>query len=183
MKQLTRVVMVLAVIGLFLFSCQKYTETNQLAADETLKSANQGTAWLQANATTTQTANTTPTKINIDFVDGSAQIDLSGGEATVYRSGDYLIIAAPQVGFTGKGIANFRCWLAVNDAFVPNSNVLTTLTQIGKDVIVTQGIVSLEKGDKVSVYMASNKGAYIERINPPEGVAVPALIFTMYAIN
>ena len=183
MKFTLRIATVLAIVGLFLFSCQKYTETNQLAADETFKSSNQGTAWLQANATTTQTANTSPTKVNIDFVDGSAQIDLSGGDATVNRSGDYLIIAAPQVGYTGKGIANFRCWLAVNDVFVPNSNVLTTLTQIGKDVIVTQGIVSLEKGDRVSVYMASNKGAYIERINPPEGVAVPALIFTMYAIN
>ena len=181
MKHLFKVMMVLAILSSGIWACQKAAEVNTATAQE--KSSPQGTAWLQANSDYSQPASTSPTKVDINVMDGAAQISLSGGSAIVNRSGDYLIIAAPQVGSDHGSPSNFRLWLDVNGTYVGNSNVLLVLKPWGKDVIISQGIVTLEKGDVVSVYMASDRGSYIEAIMPPEGVLVPSIIFTMYAIN
>ena len=175
-----KVLIVLFTITMGLWACQKAADLNPVAADD-LKSSNQGTAWLQANSDFDQVAGTSPTKVNINVEDGSAQVSLSGGSAVVNRSGDYLIVAAPQA--TVPAGENFRCWLDVNGTYVANSNVLLSSEVTVQDVIVSQGIVSLEKGDVVSVYIASSGGAFIDAIMPPEGVLVPSIIFTMYQIN
>ena len=55
-----------------------------------------------------------------------------------------------------------------------------------KDVIITQGIVSLNAGDVVTVMIGANplgKTLAIEKLHPSGQPAVPALIFTMYKIN
>ena len=174
--------MVLAIAATTVWACQKTAETNTANAQDDLKSS-QGTAWLQANSDYSQPASTTPTKIDINVTDGSAQVTLSGGSAIVNRSGDYIIVAAPQVGNSGSALTDFRCWLDVNGAYVSNSNVLLALQPWTKDVIISQGIVSLNKGDVVSVYMASSGSGFIEAITPAEGVLVPSIIFTIYAIN
>ena len=181
MKHLFRIFMVLAIISSGIWACQKSAEVNQATAQEDLKAGNQGTAWLQANSDFDQVAGTEPTKVSLNVTDGSAQITLNGGSAVVNRSGDYLIIAAPQA--TVPAGEDFRCWLDVNGTFVGNSNVLLSSEVDVKDVIISQGIVSLKKGDIVSVFIASTGGAYIDAIDTPEGVLVPSIIFTMYAIN
>ena len=181
MKHLFKVMMVLAIAATTVWACQKTAETNTATAQD--QKSSQGTAWIQANSDYSQAASTSPTKIDINVKDGGAQVSLSGGSAVVNRSGDYIIVAAPQVGNSGTALTDFRCWLDVNGSFVDNSNVLLALQPWTKDVIISQGIVSLEKGDVVSVYMASEGTGFIEAINPAEGVLVPSIIFTMYAIN
>ena len=180
--------MVLAVIGLFLFSCQKYAEVNTVSADENLK-ASQGTAWLQSSSSATQFMTTSPTQFTIDQDDGNAQVELNNGNITVNRSGEYLIVAAPQVGRIGvglQGVVSFKCWLRVNGTDVANSNVLLNLKPWTKDVIISQGIVSLEKGDVVTVMGScgdNDRGVAIEAIQEPGEPLVPSIIFTMYEIN
>lgn len=187
MKHLTKVLTVIIFVGLFLFSCAKFTETNQADAQD-MKSSNQGTPWIQASASATQLIISSPQQAIIDNLDGSSdKVELNGGEITVKHGGEYLIIAAPQVGRnTGSpSIANFRCWLRVNGTDVTNSNVLLNLKPWTKDVIITQGIVSLNADDVVTVMIASDNDnvVMIEAIQLPNEPLVPSIIFTMFKTN
>jgi hypothetical protein len=143
-----------------------------------------GTPWLQASGSTTQAVGLVATQVNIDTLDGSNAVTLSGGSAVVTKAGDYLVVAAPQVGNTGVGLADFKCWIGIEGNYVTNSNVLLSLQSWTKDVIVTQGVVTLERGDSVSVYVsASAPGVEIQAISPPGEPLVPSIIFTLYRIR
>lgn len=147
--------------------------------------------WIQASGKKTQriTENDTPQVIIIDNVDGASGISLDSqtGEFTVENESDYLIVAAPQVGRSNPGSnANFRCWIRVNGENVPDSNVLLNLFHIDvKDVIISQGLIHLNAGDKIEVVMATDNvdaGVGAEAIQPtPNEPLVPAIIFSMEA--
>jgi len=179
MKQLTKVAMVLAVIGLFLFSCQKYAEVNDVTAqDSELKTG--GDQFLQASGSTTQPIAGTVQAI-LDQNDGSNGIELSGSAATVKKAGNYFIVAAPQV-LLGSSNATLTCWLQVNGADVPNSNVLlqTTVDIPFRDVIVSQGVIWLEKDDVVTVMVSGTGSVALEAISPAGQPLVPSIIFTIF---
>lgn len=147
--------------------------------------------WIQASSKTTQriVENDTPQVINIDKVDGAEGISLDPktGIFTVENESDYLVVAAPQVGRSNAGNnANFRCWIRVNGENVPDSNVLLNLFHVDlKDVIVCQGLMHLNAGDKLEVIMATDNvdaGVGAEAIQPtPNEPLVPAIIFSMEA--
>lgn len=151
--------------------------------------------WIQASGSRTQVLDGEPNEAHtaiIDTLDGHDAdhcLTLAGSAVTVHRDGDYLIVAAPQVGRSQTGpLANFRCWLAVNGINVPNSNVLMNLDPSGdtKDVIISQGIVSLKAGDEVTVRVATDApaaGVAMEAIQPtPSEPLVPSIIFTMHSV-
>ena len=78
----------------------------------------------------------------------------------------------------------FDLWLRVNGTDVANSNVQLCQDEgsMAKDVIISQGIVSMEAGDVLEVMMsASNPDANmcIEAIQPAGEPLVPAIIFSM----
>jgi hypothetical protein len=147
--------------------------------------------WLQASSTTTQRIekDNVAQVVQIDRVDGESNVSLniSTGAVSIKNKADYLIVAAPQVGRLKPGnVANFRCWIRVNDVNVPDSNVLLNLESINtKDVIVCQVLVHLEGGDKVEVMMATDNaaaGVGIEALQPtPDEPMVPAIIFSLEA--
>jgi hypothetical protein len=144
-------------------------------------------AMVQASGGATQQvsdATTLAIMDQIDFVDGVTV--KSTTEFEVECDGVYLVVAAPQVGEAGltTEIANFRCWIIVNGVGVPNSNVLMNLEADGgtKDVIVSQGVMVLKKGDVVSVGVRASEpvGVFLEAIQPsPDEPLVPSIIFTM----
>jgi hypothetical protein len=150
--------------------------------------------WIQASGSRSQLLDEedVPTLVVIDTTDGHDEHDcitLANNAFTVHRDGDYLIVAAPQVGRLQTGpLANFRCWLRVNGVDVPNSNVLMNLDPDGatKDVIISQGIVSLKKNDAVTVMAATDSalaGVSMEAIQPtPNEPLVPSIIFTMHSV-
>jgi hypothetical protein len=148
-------------------------------------------AWIQASGSRTQVlqAATTPEQVIIDNVDEVNGIDnLNEGEFKVTDGGAYFVMAAPQVGRRAEGpVANLRCWLEVNGSNVPNSDVLLDLESGDiKDVIVCQGIVSLEAGDVVTVMAETNTadaGVALEAIHPtPSEPLVPSIIFSMFKL-
>ena len=144
--------------------------------------------WIQASGGATQNipGDDSPQRVIIDQTDGSKRVENeNNGAFKVGCDGDYFVMAAPQVGFEQTSVgSNLRCWINVNGTPVGNSNVLLgTDTPATKDVIVSQGIVTLKKGDVVEVYAASNNGADLEAIQPTaEEPLVPSIIFSMFAV-
>ena len=147
--------------------------------------------WIQASGSATQRIEQSDVGqvIIIDKVDGAngVSLDAATGAFTIEHGGDYLVVAAPQVGRSNPGdTANFRCWLRVNGVNVPDSNVLLSLFHIDfKDVIISQGLVHLNAGDVIEVMMATDNaaaGVGAEAIQPtPDEPLVPAIIFSLEA--
>ena len=151
-----------------------------------------GSAWIQASGSQTQTlkAASTPERVIIDNIDEASGIDnQNSGEFKVADGGAYFVMAAPQVGRKAQGpLANFRCWIEVNGSNVANSDVLLDLGSGEiKDVIVCQGIVSLSAGDVVTVMAETNTadaGVAMEAIQPtPQEPLVPSIIFSMFKVG
>ena len=178
MKHFIRVILVMSVVWLGLFACQKHTEVNTVSADETeLKSG--GDMFLQASGSTTQ-AVVGMVQAIIDIDDGSNGITLSGNAATVKKAGNYLIVAAPQVLINSDG-GVFTCWLQVNGTDVSNSNVLLEAPVAPyRNVIISQGIVWLDKGDVVTVMVSGTGSVALEAISPAGQPLVPSIIFTIF---
>lgn len=118
------------------------------------------------------TAADTPQIILLDCVDDTNEftVDSATGEITYIKQGvgrkfDYTV--SPQVGRTDvcqDEIPNFRIWLQIkrknelNFSNVENNNVLLNVNRhrTTKDVIVLQGLITLNSGDKIRLMMASN---------------------------
>ena len=147
--------------------------------------------WIQASSTVTQRIeqDNVGQVVLIDNVDGASgvSLDTATGAFTIESEGDYLVVAAPQVGRLNTGdTANFRCWLRNNGENMPDSNVLLNLFSVDvKDVIVSQGLVHLNAGDVLEVIMATDNaaaGVGVEAIQPtPDEPLVPAIIFSLEA--
>lgn len=187
MKTMIRVILVMSIVWLGIFACTKHTEVNEKEAQD-LK-ASQGTPWIQASSNETQFMDVSPTQVTLNQLDGAAKVDLNGGEITLKLGGTYFIVAAPQVGRIGtnlSGVVSFKCWLRVNGIDATNSNVLLNLKPWTKDVIISQGAMTLEAGDVITVMTSCSvmdKGVAIEAIQPSGEPLVPSIIFTMYKIN
>lgn len=144
--------------------------------------------WLQASSLTNQiiTQANTPQRIIIDTFDDGKGIDLntSTGKIHILEDGKYFIIAAPQVRNRCCNYNNFRCWLNKNGSPIENSNVLLRLNRCQKDVIVTQKVIKLRRGDTIEVMMASNSSncVGIETISCNSEPTVPSIIFSMFKI-
>ena len=148
-------------------------------------------SWLQASSKRTQRIEETDIGqvVVLDILDGAEKVslDTDTGAITIQEEAHYIVVSAPQVGRANPGgVANFRCWLRVNGANVPDSNVLLNLASVDvKDVIVAQVVVRLSPGDVLEVVMAtdnSEAGVGIEAIQPtPDEPLVPAIIFSLEA--
>jgi hypothetical protein len=155
--------------------------------------ANAKDAWIQASGTITQRIeeDNVGQVVVIDKVDGASRVSLDAatGDFTIEHEANYLVVAAPQVGRLNAGNnANFRCWLRLNGTNVPDSNVLLNLFSVDvKDVIVSQGLVHLKKGDVIQVVMATDNakaGIGVEAIKPtPDEPLVPSIIFSLESFD
>ncbi len=129
---------------------------------------------------------TNPVKVILDTNDGSQGITNNKGDITIGSNGLYLIFAAPQVGrLSGYKPGWVTCWLKLNGKDVTNSNVLLNLVNNQKDVIISQGAMRLNAGDKLNVMMGierTGEGLGLEAIKPDNQPLVPGIIFTIVKI-
>ena len=141
--------------------------------------------YLQASSTITQCPGKAPEVVKIDLTDAASGIAMADNKITVSEAGPYLIVAAPQVGREGAGpIGCFDLWLRVNGSDVANSNVqlCQDAGSRAKDVIISQGIVTMAAGDVLEVMMSANNPEAkmcIEAIQPRGEPLVPSIIFSM----
>lgn len=141
--------------------------------------------YLQASSTITQCPGTEPEVVRMDVIDAASGITMTDNKITVSEPGPYLIVAAPQVGREGAGpLGCFDLWLRVNGKDVANSNVqlCQDAGSMAKDVIISQGIIPMAKGDVLEVMMSANNPEAklcIEAIQPLGEPLVPSIIFSM----
>ena len=115
-------------------------------------------------------------------------VDFVKGDVIIKHSGMYLIIAGLQVGkLSGDQPRWIDFWLRVNSVDVPNSNVRQYVRDpLDKDVIITQTVTRLNKGDTLNVMMsveAQNEGLGIEAIQPVGEPLVPSIILTVLQLQ
>ncbi len=110
----------------------------------------------------------------------SSDLDLTPNGVIVRKSGLYLVIAAPQVTASMDG-GCLDLWLNVSGNDVPNSNVQLCQTKASEtNVILSQNILRLDKGDVLQVIASSpNNGAFLDAIEVPDEPLIPSIIFTM----
>jgi hypothetical protein len=154
-------------------------------------------AYAQLSSAKTQRYTTSaPVKIRFELRDAISGIDfdprIDDSSIGVIHDGAYFLMAAPQVGrlhadSTKPACANF--FISINDKQLENSNVTLCLTKddsTTKDVIVTQGIIPLKEGDKVSVMMSTidyEDGMGAEALKPEDEPTVPSIIFSIFRLG
>jgi hypothetical protein len=165
---------------------------------EKLESKNLGqVAYAQLSSAKTQRSKThEPVKIQFELRDAISGVDfdprINNTSIGIIHEGAYFLMAAPQVGrlhadSTKPACANF--FMSINEKPLENSNVTLCLPKednTTKDVIVTQGIIPLHKGDKVSVMMSTidyEDGMGAEALNPEDEPTVPSIIFSIFRLG
>ena len=165
---------------------------------EKLESKNLGqVAYAQLSSAKTQRSNThKPVKIQFELRDAINGVDfdprINNTSIGIIHEGAYFVMAAPQVGrlhadSTKPACANF--FISINDKQLENSNVSLCLPKDDsstKDVIITQGIIPLKKGDKVSVMMSTidhEDGMGAETLKPEDEPTVPSIIFSIFRLG
>ena len=165
---------------------------------ENLESKNLGqVAYAQLSSAKTQRSNThEPVKVRFELRDAISGVDfdprINNSAIGIMHDGAYFVMAAPQVGrlhadSTKPACANF--FISINDKPLENSNVTLCLPKKDsstKDVIVTQGILPLHEGDKVSVMMSTldfEDGMGAEALNPEDEPTVPSIIFSIFRLG
>jgi hypothetical protein len=150
-----------------------------------LKGAGSG-AYAQLSSATNQFYNDgKPHLEEFEIRDGAKDIDfdprVSVTDITAVKTGSYLLIAAPQVGFATDSISCVNMWMKINGNDVNNSNIrLCNDKSIYTDVMVLQAIFPLHEGDILSLSMSVTGGtAGIEAIRVPLEPLVPAIIFSL----
>jgi hypothetical protein len=134
---------------------------------------------------------TEPVPVFMDQNDQISGIEHSNehpADIRIVESGEYVVIAAPQVGRTsGEGFSTVDFWLRKNGKDIQNSNVRVTIGDTReKDVIVTQTMLPFSAGDVINVMMAVEKlgqGLGIEAIRTENRPLIPSIIFSMHKIK
>src|SRR4051812_47390700 len=143
--------------------------------------------YLQASSGETQLA-TEPNKsksISMNSTDASLGISQKNGVVDIAATGNYFIMAAIQVGGNGTATGKVAVWLRVNGKDVDNSNAeQSVLEPKFTAVLVSQGVNSLKKGDKVEVmYAGTTPGVGIVYSKPADQPAVPSIIFSLFKLD
>jgi hypothetical protein len=165
---------------------------------EKLESKNLGqVAYAQLSSAITQRSKTAdPVKLQLELRDAISGLDfdprIDNSSIRIIHDGAYFIMAAPQVGrlhadSTKPACVNF--FISINDKPLENSNVTLCLPNedaTTKDVIVTQGIIPLKKGDTISLMMSTKdleEGMGAEALRPEDEPTVPSIIFSMFRLG
>lgn len=146
-----------------------------------------GGAYAQLSSDETQHYNDgKPHLVSFEMGDGVNEIDfdprLSRVNVKAVKSGSYLLIIAPQVGFASDSLSCVDMWLRINEKDVNNSNI-RLCSDNGKsytDVMVLQSIFPLHEGDVLNVVMSVTGGTGgITSFRIPQEPLVPSIIFSL----
>lgn len=154
-------------------------------------------AYAQLSSAKSQRSKTLkPVKVQFELRDAISGIEfdprIDNSSIKILHDGAYFVMAAPQVGRLHAESVNPSCsnfFISINDKQLENSNVTLCLARKDstvKDVIITQGIIPLNKGDQVSVMMSTSSvedGIGPEALNPENEPTVPSIIFSIFRLG
>jgi hypothetical protein len=119
--------------------------------------------------------------VKFEQQDSLMLMSATANSVTVEQDGIYLIVAAPQVTIT-KDDGCIDVWLVVNGQNVKNSGVRECQSQAeNTDVVVSQTIMPLQKGDKLQV-KTSGKDVKLDAITAPGEPLIPSIILTVFGL-
>jgi len=106
---------------------------------------------------------------------------ISNTEITCIKPGNYLLIAAPQVGFKEDVLTSVDFWMVLNGKNVNNSNVRVANTSSKyTDVVVLQAVFPMAANDVLSIGMSSTGGmGGIDAISVDGEPLIPSIIFSL----
>jgi hypothetical protein len=123
-------------------------------------------SWAQVSSNQDQSPAAEPLTFN--QIDGAEGVVVGKDSIEVNKGGLYLVVIAPQVTAKVDG-GCFEAWLRLNGKDVDNSNVLLCQSKAGDtDVVVSQGVLDLNKGDKLQ-FIGNADGAYADAIKSAAG--------------
>ena len=142
-------------------------------------------SYLQASSSEEQMAEpgTKPKVITMNSTDASKNIKQEKGVIRVNESGAFFVMAAAQVGGTGKGLV--RMWMRINGKDVDNSNTEQYISDpTFTAVLVCQGVAEVKRGDKIEVVFSGSVSGVGLVVKKPAGEpVVPSLILSGWRIN
>ena len=102
-----------------------------------------------------ETHESAPQIVTLNSNDGSKGIDNEKGKVTIQQAGSYFLMAAGQIGGTGKGTV--RLWMRQSGKDVDNSNTIQAIEGGGfTAVLVCQGVVEAKAGDKLELLFSAS---------------------------
>ena len=144
-----------------------------------------GSAWAQLSSTETQTSGTAPKLVSLNQTDSAKEIENNKGVVTIKQAGTYFVMAAGQAGGTsGKDKGNVRLWVRQNGTDVANSNTEQTIDGSFTGVLVCQGVMECNAGDKVELLQsATGKGLGMIASTPKGEPVVPSMILSIVKVD
>jgi hypothetical protein len=139
-----------------------------------------GNAYAQLSTGKTQIS-AEPKAITLESTDAASEIDNSDGTITIKQSGVYFLIAAGQVGGSGNGTV--QLWLRQNGADVDNSNAEQTVTNGSTSVLVSQGVMTLQAGDKLQLMQCAKGDVGMIASTPSGEPAIPSMILSIVRVD
>jgi hypothetical protein len=140
--------------------------------------------FLQGSSTEMQLAtDTKPQVVTMNATDAAKGLTNENGKITISEDGTYFVMAAAQVG--GKAEGAVRLWLRANSEDVANTNTEQTIPNPSfTAVLVSQGLATLKKGDKLEVVYSGSAPDLGLIVKTPKGEpVVPSIIFSVYKID
>ena len=141
-----------------------------------------GKAYAQLSSLKTQDGAATGKPIALEQTDAAAGVENTAGTVTIKENGIYFAVAAGQVGGAGNGTV--KLWLRQNGKDVDNSNTEQTVSGGSTSVLVCQGVMELNAGDKLQlVQSAKGTGVGMVASKPAGEPAIPSVIFSLVKVD
>jgi len=125
--------------------------------------------------------------VAMEKVDELHGLGHSSDQVVIKTSGAYFVMAAAQMGSGKSEQPNgyIDLWLVKNGDRISNSNTRQSIdTKHSTSVLISQAVIHLEKGDKISAGFFANKSS-LGLISTPatnDEPAIPSIIFSIFKI-
>ena len=120
--------------------------------------------------------------VTFNACDGAKRLSSLGGAVGFPEAGSYFVTAAGQVG--GAGTGTVKLWIHLNGKDVENSNAEQSVTEGTTSVLVSQGVVEVKAGDKLTLVFSSTVPTIgLVATKAGKEPCVPSMIFSAFLVS
>jgi hypothetical protein len=120
--------------------------------------------------------------VTFNACDGAMRLSSLGGAVGFPEAGSYFVTAAGQIG--GMGTGTVKLWLRLNGKDVDNSNAEQSVIRGTTSVLVSQGVVEVKSGDKLTlVFSTTSPDIGLIATKAGKEPCVPSMIFSAFLVS
>ena len=120
--------------------------------------------------------------VTFNACDGAKRLSSLGGAVGFPEAGSYFVTAAGQVG--GAGTGTVKLWIRLNGKDVENSNAEQSVTNGTTSVLVSQGVVEVKAGDKLTLVFSTTVPTIgLVATKAGKEPCVPSMIFSAFLVS